>query len=343
MDCIVLVKQVPDVSNIPEDAWDRERGTLRRAMLDSILNPLDLHALTFATRLAEGDANARLVFLSMGPPQARDVLVDCLSRVPGEGILLTDTPSPGRIPAPPPTRWPVRSGGSSASCSAVAATTSSSAACSPSTATRPRSRRRSPRSWGSTTSPTPRALETEPELRIRRIGPEGHRGRPAAPLAGPGDRHRLHGSRSTARSSGRVGARTCRIHEWDADVRGADPRRIGLKGSWTQVYRLFSPSEDRAKTCEYVRDPAELVAQIAARYRQAAPGAEVGADDGYELGGPPSRPTTASSGSSPSARATGSAPSRSSCSARPASWPTASASGSARSCRAPIRATARPS
>ena len=41
--CIVLVKQVPDVSNIPEEAWDREKGTLRRAMLDSVLNPLDLH------------------------------------------------------------------------------------------------------------------------------------------------------------------------------------------------------------------------------------------------------------------------------------------------------------
>ena len=51
VNCIVLVKQVPDVSNIPEDAWDREKGTLRRAMLDSILNPLDLHALTFADRL----------------------------------------------------------------------------------------------------------------------------------------------------------------------------------------------------------------------------------------------------------------------------------------------------
>ena len=58
MDCIVLVKQVPDVSNIPEDAWDREKGTLRRAMLDSILNPLDLHALTFADRLAGDDPDA---------------------------------------------------------------------------------------------------------------------------------------------------------------------------------------------------------------------------------------------------------------------------------------------
>jgi len=91
MDRIVLVKQVPDVSNIPEDAWDREKGTLRRAMLDSILNPLDLHALTFADRLAGDDPSGRTVFLTMGPPMAREVLVECLSRVPGEAILLTDS------------------------------------------------------------------------------------------------------------------------------------------------------------------------------------------------------------------------------------------------------------
>ena len=39
MHVIVLVKQVPDVSNIPDDAWDREKGTLRRALLDSGLQP----------------------------------------------------------------------------------------------------------------------------------------------------------------------------------------------------------------------------------------------------------------------------------------------------------------
>ena len=91
MHCIVLVKQVPDVSNIPEDAWDREKGTLRRALLDSILNPLDLHALSFARRITEGDPDAKTIYLTMGPPQAREVLVDCLSRVQGEAILLTDS------------------------------------------------------------------------------------------------------------------------------------------------------------------------------------------------------------------------------------------------------------
>ncbi len=90
MHCIVLVKQVPDVSNIPEDAWDREKGTLRRALLDSILNPLDLHALTFAKRITAADPDARTVYLTMGPPQAKVMLQECISRAPGEAVLLTD-------------------------------------------------------------------------------------------------------------------------------------------------------------------------------------------------------------------------------------------------------------
>ena len=90
MHCIVLVKQVPDVSNIPEDAWDREKGTLRRGLLDSILNPLDLHALSFARRITAGDPDAKTIYLTMGPPQAREVLADCISRAPGEAVLLTD-------------------------------------------------------------------------------------------------------------------------------------------------------------------------------------------------------------------------------------------------------------
>ena len=90
MHCVVLVKQVPDVSNIPEDAWDTEHGTLRRGMLESILNPLDLHAVTFAGRVTAASPGSRTVYLTMGPPQAREVLADCMARAPGEGVLLTD-------------------------------------------------------------------------------------------------------------------------------------------------------------------------------------------------------------------------------------------------------------
>ena len=38
MNYVVLVKQVPDISNIPEEAWDWEKGTLKRGLLDNICN-----------------------------------------------------------------------------------------------------------------------------------------------------------------------------------------------------------------------------------------------------------------------------------------------------------------
>ena len=51
MNYIVLVKQVPDIRNIPPDAWDWEKGTLRRGMLDNVCNELDKQALAFVAAL----------------------------------------------------------------------------------------------------------------------------------------------------------------------------------------------------------------------------------------------------------------------------------------------------
>jgi len=83
LDCIVLVKQVPDVSNIPEDAGTGRRGTLKRAWLDSILNPLGLQALTFPERITGRHRLADHLSVD-GPPQACETLVDCMSRVPAK-------------------------------------------------------------------------------------------------------------------------------------------------------------------------------------------------------------------------------------------------------------------
>jgi electron transfer flavoprotein alpha subunit len=284
VDCIVLVKQVPDVSNIPEDAWDRDKGTLRRAMLDSILNPLDLHALTFAERLTQGDPDARTVFLSMGPPQARDVLVDCLSRVPGEAILLTDNAFAGADTGA--TAYSLASAirriaremfdgrRDYAIVTGMQSVDGDTAQVPPQIA----------EELGIDHIAYAKGLETEPELRIRRIGPEGIEDvRPVrwpALVTVTACTDPLYRSFDAARR-----ARTAPIHEWNAASVEADPKRIGLKGSWTQVYRLFSPSEDRPKTCEYIRDPAELIGKILDRYQHAAPGAEVGDEDGYELAG----------------------------------------------------------
>lgn len=92
MNYIVLVKQVPDISNIPIDAWDKEKGTLKRGMLDNIPNLLDLHAFTFVHKMREKSKqkNSRIICLTMGPKHAKEVLADYLSRGADQAVLLTD-------------------------------------------------------------------------------------------------------------------------------------------------------------------------------------------------------------------------------------------------------------
>ncbi len=285
MDAIVLVKQVPDVSNIPEDAWDREKGTLRRAMLDSVTNPLDLHALTFAAELTRDEPDARLVFLTMGPPAAREVLMDCLSRVPGEAILLTDKAFAG-----------ADTGATAYSlamairriqrelfdgrCEYVVVTGMQSVD-------------------GDTAQVPPQIAEElgidhiayaqgmshDHELTIRRIAAEGIED--VRPKRCPvlvtltAATKPLFRSFEAARE-----ARLTDIREWNAESVEADRSRIGLQGSWTQVYHLFSPSEARTKECEFVSDPFELVTRMKAAYEQAEAGQTVPCVDvAYDLAG----------------------------------------------------------
>ena len=89
---IVLVKQVPDVSQITDNAFDPESGTLVRSRLASVINELDAQALAFANKMKqESDAKyGKIIALSMGPPMAEEVLRYSLSRCADIVILLTD-------------------------------------------------------------------------------------------------------------------------------------------------------------------------------------------------------------------------------------------------------------
>jgi electron transfer flavoprotein alpha subunit len=91
-DYIVLVKQVPDVSQITDNAFDPETGTLVRARLASVINELDTQALAFANMMKKisGDDKARIVALTMGPPMAEEVLRYSLARTADQVVLLTD-------------------------------------------------------------------------------------------------------------------------------------------------------------------------------------------------------------------------------------------------------------
>ncbi|HCF57500.1 MAG TPA: electron transfer flavoprotein subunit beta [Myxococcales bacterium] len=87
MKIIVCVKQVPDTNEV---RIDPVKGTLVREGVPSILNPDDKHALEAALRFKDADPAARIVVLSMGPPQAEEALRECLAMGADEAILLSD-------------------------------------------------------------------------------------------------------------------------------------------------------------------------------------------------------------------------------------------------------------
>ena len=89
MNYIVLVKQVPDIKNIPNEAWDWEKGTLKRGLLDNVCNEFDRQALTMAIKMRE-EKKGKIVTVTMGPPFADDVLRYALSLGVDEAVLLTD-------------------------------------------------------------------------------------------------------------------------------------------------------------------------------------------------------------------------------------------------------------
>lgn len=89
MNYIVLVKQVPDIKNIPEEAWDWEKGVLKRGLLDNVCNELDKQAVAFAVALRQNNGGS-IVSLTMGPTFADAVLRYSLSVGADAGVLLTD-------------------------------------------------------------------------------------------------------------------------------------------------------------------------------------------------------------------------------------------------------------
>lgn len=86
MNIIVLVKQVPDTSEVK---LDPKTGSLIREGIESIINPDDLHALEAAVSLKEAHGG-KITVISMGPPQAIDAISEALGMGADEGILLSD-------------------------------------------------------------------------------------------------------------------------------------------------------------------------------------------------------------------------------------------------------------
>jgi len=83
---IVAIKQVPDTTNV---RIDPETGNLIREGVPAIMNPYDAHALEAAVRLKE-EHGGKVTVISMGPPKAREVIVEAVEQGANRGILITD-------------------------------------------------------------------------------------------------------------------------------------------------------------------------------------------------------------------------------------------------------------
>ena len=84
---LVCAKQVPNTNEIKINP---QTGTLIRDGVDSILNHDDANALEEALTLKDKYEDVTVTVFSMGPPQAKDMLLECLAMGADEAILLSD-------------------------------------------------------------------------------------------------------------------------------------------------------------------------------------------------------------------------------------------------------------
>lgn len=86
MNILVCIKQVPGTNKVEVDPVT---GVLKRDGVDSKMNPYDLYALETALGLKE-EHGGTVQVMSMGPPQAMQIIKEAYAMGADEGTLLSD-------------------------------------------------------------------------------------------------------------------------------------------------------------------------------------------------------------------------------------------------------------
>lgn len=86
MKIVVCAKQVPDTNEV---RIDPVKGTLIREGVPSILNPDDANALEAALTVRDKNPGTTVTVVSMGPPQAKEMLRECLAMGADDVCLLS--------------------------------------------------------------------------------------------------------------------------------------------------------------------------------------------------------------------------------------------------------------
>ncbi|MBM6838681.1 electron transfer flavoprotein subunit beta/FixA family protein, partial [Clostridium saudiense] len=86
MNILVCIKQVPGTTKVEVDPIT---GVLKRDGVDSKMNPYDLYALETGLKIKENNGGTISV-LTMGPPQAEEIIKEAYSMGVDNGVLLSD-------------------------------------------------------------------------------------------------------------------------------------------------------------------------------------------------------------------------------------------------------------
>jgi electron transfer flavoprotein beta subunit len=84
---ICCVKQVPNTDNVK---FDWSKGSLIRTNIENILNPDDIHAIELALQIKEA-SGGKITVITMGPPQAEEILREAYSYGVDRCVLITDS------------------------------------------------------------------------------------------------------------------------------------------------------------------------------------------------------------------------------------------------------------
>lgn len=85
MDIFILIKQVPETSNVK---INEETGTMIREGVESIINPLDLYSIEVGIQLKE-KYGGKVTVITLGPPKAEKALKEAIAMGCDEGILIS--------------------------------------------------------------------------------------------------------------------------------------------------------------------------------------------------------------------------------------------------------------
>ncbi len=86
MNIVVCLKQVPGTTNVQIDP---ETNTLRRQGIENVVNPFDAYALEEGVSLRER-FGGKVTAITMGPPQAEEMLREAISCGADEAVLVSD-------------------------------------------------------------------------------------------------------------------------------------------------------------------------------------------------------------------------------------------------------------